>query len=889
MAQDSVNYSYLTKTELNFKSMNFWTNASSPSINNDGNYISYWITNSATHQSTLILKSLNSSWLISAPNVKANYFSDDNRHAFILDNRNELKLLELGSDKYVEKKNINSCEKISSHSREWLICYNSDKDLILLDTKINKEYVFPLVDSYYIEKPSKRIYVIRKVGSKNKLSYISIENQKLNQIGVYINGINDLIIDNNGTQIAFTVEEYATKKKQLYYSINDSKPKAVKNIPQGYSLSKLVRFGKKGKQIFLELSKKIIDTVKTREDGVDVWSYTDDIFSLVKDTPVPKITYAASLNLNNRSISILENDGENISSFDNCDDYVFLTAGKSLSSIFHWQKEGDARFFVINTLNNKRTTVNGNYVSFANSGKFLIYQVGEEYDDYESLEIATGKIYRITGNWPIDVSNSSYDVNGEGLRLKKLVPAGWLKDIDDVLMYDEFDIWQVSLKNLHQPQNLTKGCGREKHISFRFCDLNPNKDICLRYRYLLSGFSKLNKDNGFYLLKIGRTNILDSLFMGKYAFDLHLGQANGVGAEFCPIKAKEKDIWIVKRESVTESPNYFFTIDFKTFNEISFNHPEKQFELMDDRLVNFRKSDGTFEQGILYVPQNLDKRKKYPVIIHYYEVLSDWKNVFQQPNTTGSSINIPWFVNHGYLVFTPDIHYKIAEPGQSAYNSVMGAASYLKTLPYVDTVHMGLQGHSFGGFETNYIVTHTRIFAAAMASSGVSNLISSYNSITFNGRLKQDHDQYRMFGTPWEKPASYIENSPVFFADKVTTPLLLMNNKKDGAVPFAQGLEFFLSLRRLGKPVWLLQYDDEAHVLVKDENRELHTLRLTQFFDHYLKGLQAPKWMLNLNTSNSTPGSGLVSAEEQKKIDAYSKIPLSEKLKPLSEKTTDNN
>jgi dipeptidyl aminopeptidase/acylaminoacyl peptidase len=198
---------------------------------------------------------------------------------------------------------------------------------------------------------------------------------------------------------------------------------------------------------------------------------------------------------------------------------------------------------------------------------------------------------------------------------------------------------------------------------------------------------------------------------------------------------------------------------------------------------------------------------------------------------------------------------------------------YLSKKTWVDAQRMGLQGHSFGGYETNYIVTRTRLFAAACAASGVSDLVSWYGAVPRAGHAEYSTEraQDRMGGTLWRLPDLYIKNSPIFRADKVTTPLLLMNDKEDRQVPFAQGVEFFTALRRLGKRVWMLQYDEGGHSVGRGKDAIDFSTRMAQFFDHYLKGAPAPYWMtrgiparlrgiddgLELEGKKVTPGPGL--------------------------------
>ena len=347
-------------------------------------------------------------------------------------------------------------------------------------------------------------------------------------------------------------------------------------------------------------------------------------------------------------------------------------------------------------------------------------------------------------------------------------------------------------------------------------------------------------------MTVGATGDPKCLTMGPYAYDIP--DANpytpGLPTE-PPLKAKNVNAFIVKRMSSMESPNLFFSKNLSDFVRLSDYYPEREYNWLHNEIMTWKLKDGLTCQGILYKPENFDTAKRYPVIIYYYEKLSDQLHVFMEPGLSRGPINIPWFVSRGYLVFTPDIHYKSGELGESACNTVVSAAHFLSTYSFVDSRHMAIQGHSLGGYETNYIVTHSNIFSAAISAAGMSDCISDFGGLWGMGASKEGSYEsiWGPQATVWEQPELFIRNSPIFMANKVVTPLLMMHNKNDGNVPFGQSIELFTALRHLGKRVWLLQYDGEAHTIGADVAAFDYTLRVNQFLDHYLKGLPAPKWM----------------------------------------------
>ncbi len=212
-----------------------------------------------------------------------------------------------------------------------------------------------------------------------------------------------------------------------------------------------------------------------------------------------------------------------------------------------------------------------------------------------------------------------------------------------------------------------------------------------------------------------------------------------------------------------------------------------------------------------------------------------------------ASINVAYFVSNGYLVFDPDIFYKTGQPGEDAYNSVMSAVKYLSRYKWVDTTKMAVQGHSWGGYQVAYLVTRTHSFAAAEAGAPVANMTSAYGGIRWgtgiSRQFQYEKTQSRIGSTLWQHPELYIKNSPLFKADKVTTPLLMMHNDADGSVPWYQGIEYFSALRRLGKKVWLIEYNGEDHGLIERRNRKDWSIRLSQFFGYYLKGEEPARWI----------------------------------------------
>lgn len=306
---------------------------------------------------------------------------------------------------------------------------------------------------------------------------------------------------------------------------------------------------------------------------------------------------------------------------------------------------------------------------------------------------------------------------------------------------------------------------------------------------------------------------------------------------------------VYTRQNFTEFPNYWISnTSMKSSKQITDANPQQnEYNWGTAEMVEWFSLDGHPLKGMLIKPENFDPNKKYPMIVNFYEKSSDGLYRYRAPSYGRSTINYPFYASRGYLIFNPDVYYRDGYPGESAFNCVIPGITALINKGFVDKDNIGVQGHSWGGYQIAYLVTKTDIFKAAESGAPVPNMISAYGGIRWwtglSRQFQYEHTQSRIGGTPWEYPQRYVENSPIFNIDKINTPLLIMHNDADGHVPWYQGIEFFVSLRRLGKPSWFLNYNGEPHWPLKMQNRVDFNIRMAQFFDYYLKGASKPMWM----------------------------------------------
>jgi dipeptidyl aminopeptidase/acylaminoacyl peptidase len=315
-----------------------------------------------------------------------------------------------------------------------------------------------------------------------------------------------------------------------------------------------------------------------------------------------------------------------------------------------------------------------------------------------------------------------------------------------------------------------------------------------------------------------------------------------------PLKAKNADTVVLTASTFSEAPDlYVTTPDFREFQKVSDANPQKaQLAWGAAELIRYKNLDGVPLSGVLIKPGGFEPGKKYPMIVYIYERLSNNLHNFTAP-APGTSINPSYYASNGYLVLMPDIVYTVGRPGQSALKCVLPAIQAVADMDILDEKAIGIQGHSWGGYQIAYMVTQTSRFKAAAAGAPVSNMVSAYDGIRWGTGLPRqfqyEKTQSRIGGSLWEYPTRFVENSPIFHADRVQTPLLMLHNDADDAVPWYQGIEYYLALRRLGKEAYLFNYPGELHGLRRRENQKDYTVRMQQFFDYHLKAAAKPEWM----------------------------------------------
>ena len=464
-------------------------------------------------------------------------------------------------------------------------------------------------------------------------------------------------------------------------------------------------------------------------------------------------------------------------------------------------------------------------------GKYLLY-FDEGEADWFTYRIADGAKVNLTARLTLNFWREDHDS-------PSLPPAygsaGWTRNDASVLVYDKYDIWDIKPDG-SGARMITGGDGRKNRIVYRYRTLDAEeRAIPTDKLLLLSANDDKTESSGFY--RVG------------YNGSAPPEKIVAVDKSFGPlIKARDADRLVFTQARFDEFPDLWVSdTSFRDMKKISNANPQQpDYVWGKAELMAYTNADGKQLRAILVKPDNFDPAKKYPLMVYIYEELSEGLHTYRAPNP-GTSINLTRYASNGYIVLMPDIVYDTGYPGESAEKCVIPAVATVVAQGYVDPKRIGIQGHSWGGYQITHLITRTNLFAAVQAGASVSNMISAYGGIRWGTGMSRafqyEKTQSRIGSPPWDAPLQFIENSPIFWVEKVRTPYLTIHNDEDDAVPWYQGIEFFSAMRRLGKEAYMFVYNGEPHGLRQRDNQKHWTVHMDEFFDHFLLGKPTPEWM----------------------------------------------
>jgi len=590
--------------------------------------------------------------------------------------------------------------------------------------------------------------------------------------------------------------------------------------------------------------KKLPKILPEDEIKLDLWHYEDGLLQTMQakrsNPATASLTVAYHMDVDRAivlgtpthpRVSLLTDDGSR----------ALLTDSTPYEKQVTW----DGRYsdvYIVNTIDGSREKIIEGLrgrASTSTGGRYVIWFDHRDYD-WHTYDVQNGTTRNLTSGIPVAFDREQDD-RPEPHRAHG--SSGWTENDAEVLLNDEFDIWAVSPAT-GKFRCVTDGLGRASGITFRRGgpDLRPDaerddneKRRWLRNELWLRATNTNTYATGIYTDSIVGTNKPRKVVMKDAAI-------GGI------TRPRDADRLFMTFSRWDQAPDVWTTnLAFEGGKKLTDGCAiRRDVRWGSAELVNWRSDDGTELKGYVVKPDGFDPNKKYPMMVYFYERSSQGIHRFTSPSI-GTSPNAAYYVSNGYLWFVPDIVYTDGYPGESCEKCVVSGVQHLISKGYVDKDRIGAAGHSWGGYQTAHLITRTDIFACVESGAPVVNMFSAYGGIRWGSGMSRqfqyEQTQSRIGGSIWEFPMRYWENSPLFHLDKVNTPVLILHNDKDGAVPWYQGIEFFVAMRRLNKEAYLFNYNGEDHGLRKRQNQRDWTRRMQEYFDHHLKGEQAPDWM----------------------------------------------
>lgn len=798
---------------------------------------------------------INSSKVYAFPNLKQFTLPKENaRWVAFLSDMKKPKKKETEKAKEVDK------AKIKKDSDK---CSEQKTQLVLFNATTGDTVCFQNVTEFYCAPLGGGIAFIRHIkDSLDRTEVLSFDtNQgKATLLFKQTGTAKNIASDRAGGKFGFLFSTDTIKEKvyRLYYgSLIGGEPKPVvrpggPGMPIGWSPSEFedLTFSENGQHLYLGTNRKPEaepkDTLLEDEKPVlDIWSWKDKELQPEQKINLEKKkkrTYKAIyLPEKNQFIQLGDPMVRYVNTIQKGNGHIALGIDPSpYKREASWTGKSTADYYLIDVETGTRRIIvqDKSLVSLSPGGNHIVWFDPADSSYFaRSTDVNSTAVFNLSSTIPVSFSDERWDMPEEP---KPYGIAGWSENDKYIFLYDRFDIWRVDLEGVKVPMNATRNYGRKNQLRFRYQKLDPEEEfIDTSKPVIVHGFDERNKSGGYFKADFRNYTDPRMLLMESFRFEKLA-------------KAKNAEVLIWMRENVSESPdlwtgNQSFEHRLKLSNA---NPQQKSFVWPVVQLVHWESFSGQTLEGLLYFPETIDLDRKYPLVVYFYERNADNLHAYTPPAPSRSTINRTYYTSNDYIVFVPDITYEDEGPGQAAFDAVVSGTQIVSNMfPFIDRKRIGIQGQSWGGYQAAWLITKTNMFAAAMAGAPVSNMTSAYGGIRWESGLSRmfqyEKDQSRIGGSLWDKPLQYIENSPLFYVPNIKTPLLIMHNDNDGAVPWYQGIELFTAMRRLNKPAWMLTYNNEEHNLKAESwaNRVDLTIRMKQFFDHYLKGEPMPPWM----------------------------------------------
>ncbi len=793
--------------------------------------------------------------LVKFPKMKEFTVSEEGSSFAFLSHENKLLFENKDTIKKKErkKKKKSSKEEQITSAGNLLTVYSSEGESEL-HIKNVMSYVFS-------DNGQKLVYITHQ---KNKTDSSQIwlldltKHKKYELLDKYIS-IQHPNFDKLGNQIVYLASQDTAKDAKVYqlhyFDLNSNKKSLLIDTLQGeFASTKSVShhfspyFSKDGSKVFFGIADKpkvapkdsLLESEKAK---LDLWHWKDDRLQpqqLVELSRDEKNTYFSVFDLNTKAFVVVENDSLKLRhNAKNPSEFVLSYNQKPYASRYNWEYPNKRDVYLTNIFTGEHKLIfkaDAFGIQLSPSRKYAVYFNENDKQQYvKNLETNSSSCITCGENtiW-LD------DVNGMPIQAGPVGGVDWLNGENALLISSKYDVYKFDLQSNKLTSFIDKDAEKNK-IRYSIAYWNSDSLYFDFKNTFVKAFYEKDKSEALYSF-IDHNSYVDfkEIHRSNHAF-------NGLK------KSKNSDLIHFQKHSCKDYPESY-QMNLENPNGLrcisKTNPQQEEYNWTTVELISWKSYEGIPLDGLLYKPENFDASKKYPLLVYFYEMYSDELNNYYAPKPSASVINPTEYASAGYIVLIPDIRYKVGYPARGTYDCIMSGTDYVvRNLKIIDSTRMGLQGQSWGGYQTAQLITMTKRYKAAMAGAPVGNMFSAYGGIRWgsglNRQFQYEKSQSRIGKTIWEAPELYVENSPVFHLPKIETPLLIMHNDADGAVPWYQGIELFTGLKRLDKPVWMLNYNGDDHNLMKNANRMDLSIRMRQFFDYYLLDKPAPVWLFD--------------------------------------------
>lgn len=810
----------------------------------DGNWV--WFTESFDHKDDVLhLTHTSDSTEFLLPASEWLRFSNDNHWFGCITSKNELHLIDLKNRTKEVFQNIKSYG--FSDSSDFLAAKQKDKGtngtLLVKNLKNKKTTILENV-SMFLWHPEKNI-LLTNIYEDNKNKIIAYDFMKSNQSVINESkksNFKHLLWSKSGNALVFLEQlnnENTDNYIHYYHLDGNSKTLSDTILDEAFSLYKIsvkeLFIADNGKTVFFY---KETNSIPSKEKHTfEEWDTKDPwIYPKMKDYEERELKYRLTAWYpETNKLTAIETEELPTAALDVNHTHALVFNKLIYEPQYKEYPDTDIYIKHIQSGNNS-LVVKGQYsepgfVTISPNGKYITYFKNKHWWAYN---IENSKTVNLTQNIHVPFENIESDRAGD---TPPFGNPGWSTNDEYIILYDQYDIWLITPDGRYKDRISN---GREEKIKYRISKEFQRNNYYFLTTHIDFSCSPYNLDRGV-ILELFDSNRTSTGYvfwnrnnLKKIAYEHRKIDEILISEDYGKV--------VFRKQKFNESPSIHFMNLTNTDHKILYqsNIGLKKYDLGNAKLINYVTKTGDSLQGSLIYPANFDPKKKYPMIVYIYEKISGRINIFNPPSDDElDGFNTLRYTTNDYFVLYPNISYTIQNPGISALYCVTAAVNKALGTGVIDKNKLGLIGHSFGGYETAFIVTQTNMFAAAVAGASVTDFVSHYHNVGWNSNTpdiwRYESQQWRMGNSFYNIKDAYYNNSPIHHIESLQTPLLLWTGKVDYQVNWTQSIEFYLGMRRLGKIGKLLLYNKERHSITNPVNQKHLSNSILNWFDRFCK------------------------------------------------------